>query len=123
MPVGRVQTRSSFAALRQHGRRARSGALRVTFVPVEPVTSGDVVRAMSPPMPRVAFAVGRAVGNAVVRNRIRRRLRAACAELRPAAGIYLLTATSVAATCGYGELRADMARALHDVGALEGPPS
>jgi len=32
--------------------------------------------------PRVAFAIGRSVGNAVTRNRLRRRLRALCHEHR-----------------------------------------
>ncbi len=45
--------------------------------------------------PRIAFAVGRPVGNAVVRNRVRRRLRAAVREqhelLRPGWG-YLVSA-------------------------------
>jgi ribonuclease P protein component len=42
--------------------------------------------------PRVAFAVGRRVGTAVARNRIRRQLRAVVAELAPelAPGAYLL---------------------------------
>jgi ribonuclease P protein component len=109
MPVGRVQSRSSFAALRQHGRRARSGALRVIYLPAPD--------AGAPAVPRVAFSISRAVGGAVVRNRIRRRLRAACSELDPAPGTYLLTATPAAATCGYADLRADLARALAEVGA------
>jgi ribonuclease P protein component len=32
--------------------------------------------------PRVAFAIGRSVGNAVTRNRLRRRLRALCHDHR-----------------------------------------
>jgi ribonuclease P protein component len=44
--------------------------------------------------PRVAFGIGRSVGGAVVRNRIRRRLRAGLRELqrtqRLPAGSYLL---------------------------------
>ena len=48
-----------------------------------------------PGPPRVAYAVGRSVGNAVQRNRLRRRLRAAVAEhrglLRPDAA-YLFSA-------------------------------
>ena len=45
--------------------------------------------------PRVAFATSRAAGNAVVRNRVRRRLRAAVAAHEPelgAGGAYLFAA-------------------------------
>ena len=64
--------------------------------------------------PRVAYAVGRRAGGAVVRNRIRRRLRAVIrdvgAELRP--GDYLFGSTAPAASLPYGELRASVCQAL-----------
>lgn len=57
--------------------------------------------------PRVAFAVGRRVGNAVVRNRLRRRIRAVIAareaELRPATA-YLVGAEAPAAGLSLAEL-------------------
>lgn len=57
--------------------------------------------------PRVAYAVGRTLGPAVVRNRVRRRLRAAVLEhrdrLEPGHG-YLLRARTGAAGASYGEL-------------------
>ncbi len=57
--------------------------------------------------PRVAYAVGRKVGGAVVRNRVRRRLRASVvrhrAELRPGAA-YLFGAGRDAATVPFTEL-------------------
>jgi ribonuclease P protein component len=67
--------------------------------------------------PRVAFAVGRPVGSAVVRNRVRRRLRAALIERRSGPqglppGAYLLSATPEAATMSYEELNAAVAGAL-----------
>lgn len=108
MPVGRVQSRSSFTALRS-GRRARSGALRVTFVPA---TSTELTEA------QIAFGIGRQLGNAVVRNRLRRRLRAVCAALDPAPGLYLVTAAPDAVTCDYAQLRNDLATALASLGAL-----
>ena len=56
---------------------------------------------------RVAYAVGRNVGPAVVRNRVRRRLRAAVVEhreqLQPGHG-YLLRARPGAASNTYGEI-------------------
>jgi ribonuclease P protein component len=57
--------------------------------------------------PRVAFSVGRSVGNAVVRNRVRRQLRTAVREHRPnlAAGTaYLVRAAPGAADLSYTEL-------------------
>lgn len=67
--------------------------------------------------PRVAFAVGRRAGGAVVRNRIRRRLRAAMRELaaEPSSlpsGLYLVGASSRAATMPFDELRGQLARAV-----------
>jgi ribonuclease P protein component len=107
MPIGRIRTRSTFTTLRQDGRRARSGALRVTHVPD---LSGEA---------RVAYAISRAVGSAVVRNRVRRRLRAACVELAPPPGAYLISVSTAAATCSYAELRDDLAAALADLARSE----
>jgi ribonuclease P protein component len=70
-PVGliwRVRDRASFRALAE-SRRHRRGVLTMTRVASTP---GDP--------PRVAFAIGRSAGNAVTRNRLRRRLRALCRQ-------------------------------------------
>jgi ribonuclease P protein component len=59
--------------------------------------------------PRVAFAIGRSVGNAVVRNRLRRRLRAvarAHANEFSAGHTYLIGASPVATGATYQELDA-----------------
>jgi ribonuclease P protein component len=104
--IGRVRTRAGFAALAATGRRARSGLVRVTAVLGDP-----------PDRVEAAFAIGRAVGPAVVRNRVRRRLRAALAELGPASGRYLIGVTPEAAAVGYARLRADLAAALERAGA------
>lgn len=57
---------------------------------------------------RVAFAVGKATGGAVVRNRVRRRLRAAlralAAEGRLPAGAYLLGGGPSLATMAWTDL-------------------
>jgi len=70
--------------------------------------------------PRVAYAVGRRAGGAVVRNRVRRRLRAVIREVRPLLrpGAYLVGATGAAASVPYGDLRASVCQAL---GALHRP--
>ena len=63
--------------------------------------------------PRVAYAVGGRVGGAVVRNRVRRRLRAAtrshAAALEPGHA-YLVGTSPAAAAASYSEL----STALHD---------
>ena len=100
--VWRIGDRATFELLRRSGRRARRGPVTVTFAPAGPA-----------PQPRVAYAVGRKVGNAVVRNRVRRRLRAAVAEtaeIRP--GAYLVAAAPAAARLSFDELRRDVATAM-----------
>lgn len=56
--------------------------------------------------PRVAYALGRAVGTAVVRNRIRRRLRVIVAARQDvlAPGAYLLSARREALSMSFAEL-------------------
>jgi ribonuclease P protein component len=102
MRTGRVRTRAEFSALRQRGVRSRNRSVRVTYLPGVPEV-------------RVAFAIGRPVGTAVVRNRLRRRLRAAMAEVQPPPGTYLITTSQAAAGRSYDELRADLAAAVGEV--------
>lgn len=97
--IWRVRDRATFAALRRQGRRAHSGPLSVTWLP-GPGTQPS----------RVAYAIGRTVGPAVVRNRIRRRLRAVVAELagdlRP--GDYLIGVAPSAAHVSFATLRSSL---------------
>jgi ribonuclease P protein component len=99
-----VRDRATFEALRREGRRARRGALSVTFVPA---TDGP---------PRFAYGIGRRVGPAVVRNRVRRRLRVAARELAGApaglpSGAYLVTVSPHIVGVTYDELRRRLAEA------------
>jgi ribonuclease P protein component len=116
MRTGHVRTRAEFTALRTRGVRSRRrGAVLVTYVAPPPVA--DLPANSAPPEVRVAFVIGRPVGSAVTRNRLRRRLRAALGELAPAPGTYLVGATPEAAGLPYGTLRDQLAAALTDVGA------
>ena len=103
--VWRVRDRSTFRDLRRRGRRVQHGPLTVRWVPAD---AGP---------PRVAYAIGRPVGGAVERNRLRRRLRALVAEhadtLRP--GAYLIIASPTAATLDHGDLRRTLRTALDEL--------
>jgi ribonuclease P protein component len=111
----RITDRATFAALRRQGRRTRRGPLSVTYLPPTPG------RPTSPP--RAGFAVGKATGGAVVRNRVRRRLRAALRELlvtdRLPAGTYLLGATAEVAHLPWSTLVATVAEAVQ--ASTDGP--
>ena len=73
--------------------------------------------------PRVAFAVGRQVGGAVTRNRIRRRLRAVvrdeAAVLEPSCA-YLIGAGPAALKTPFSELRATSCAIIGDLAASPG---
>ena len=65
------------------------------------------------PRTRFGFVVGRRVGNAVTRNRVKRRLRAAASEARVAEGWDLVViARNRAADSDYHELNESLCRLL-----------
>jgi ribonuclease P protein component len=105
--IRRVRGRATFAALAGAKRHAR-GAISVRCVP------GRTERP-----PRVAYGVGRTVGGAVDRNRVRRRLRAAVAEceadLVPGSA-YLVSAGREVLTVPFAELVDSLRYALEASG-------
>jgi ribonuclease P protein component len=103
MAIGRVRDQRTFRALRRSGTRGRSGPVAVTALVRPESAAGDA---------RVAFAVGRRVGPAVVRNRLRRRLRAAARELDLPTGAYLIAADPEAVALPYHDLRHHLAAAV-----------
>lgn len=69
---------------------------------------------------RFGFVVSKAVGGAVVRNRIKRRLRAACApytRLTPVRDVVIRVAPS-ATQLSFGEITAELERVLGRAGSL-----
>lgn len=116
--IGRVGDRATFRALERRGRRVRRGLVSVVYVPdAEPRLAGSAT-----PFPRVAFGVGRRLGPAVTRNKVRRRLRHIMRELdgRPnglVPGSYLVTVHDGAAQLPYAELRRFVAEACGAVRA------
>jgi len=99
--IDRIRERDTFVRLRREGTRVRIDPLWCSSVPdpnVEP--------------PRVAFAIGRAVGPAVVRNRLRRRLRALLVNSAVPPGIYLFGATPKACELTFDELEQSLTELL-----------
>jgi ribonuclease P protein component len=105
-----IRDRATFIALRRSRRRTRRGPLTVSWVPgvgAEPA--------------RVAYAVGRKTGTAVVRNGVRRRLRAAARECRShlGPGAYLVGASADAASLPYQALKSRLTEALDELAERE----
>lgn len=108
--IGRVRDRATLAAL-AGARGVRRGPVAVACL------TGDNLpaRARTADGPRVAYAVGRRVGSAVVRNRVRRRLRAAVcvhASLLEPGAAYLVSAGPAAARLEYQDLEEAVGAAL-----------
>lgn len=102
--IWRIRERGEFQRLQDDGRRLRSGALWCTYV---------LDHLCNPP--RIAFAIGRASGPAVVRNRIRRRLRHLLAMADLPGGLYLFGARPAAARRSFHELESDLGALLKGV--------
>jgi ribonuclease P protein component len=108
MALGRVRDQRTFRALRRAGTRAQSGSVVVTaLVDAAPETGA----------PRVAFAVGRRVGPAVVRNRVRRRMRAIARDLDLPAGAYLISADPDTVNLDFSTLQQHVAAAAAEATA------
>lgn len=112
--IWRVRDRKTFEAFRRRGKRSRSGPVRVTYLPpVEPEGRQQP--------PRIAYVVGKRVGSAVVRNRMRRRLRGVVIELARdqgsplAPGAYLIGVDPTAVALSHEELRSNVRAALERV--------
>jgi ribonuclease P protein component len=121
--IGRVRHRATFTDLHRRGTRAGSGPITVTYAGDPPPTGPTPAPAAV--MARVAFAVPRRVGNAVMRNRVRRRLRAIFAEAGPdrvPAGAYLVAVRPGAGDLSYRELSEHVFRALTEIAKRSARP-
>jgi ribonuclease P protein component len=102
----RLRRSTDFAAAVRGGRRAGRGAVVVHLLLDEPAQASTA---------RAGFVVSKAVGNAVVRNKVRRRLRhlvRSRLSALPTGALLVVRALPAAASASYVALGADLDAAL-----------
>lgn len=107
----RLRRQSEFSLAVRRGRRAAGSTVVAHLLRPE--------RAATSPA-RVGFVVTKAVGGAVLRNRVRRRLRHSMQERvagLPGGSLLVLRALPTAGECGAADLAADLDRTLERVSA------
>jgi ribonuclease P protein component len=119
-PITTLKVRAEFLAVRGGARASVPVCLieartRRTPAPGIPPQDG----------PRFGFTVTKKLGNAVTRNRIRRRLKAAISELAPSKAVpgfdYVVVARAAAFDRPYPEIVADLTRAFAILHSTPGP--
>ncbi|ACZ00499.1 MULTISPECIES: ribonuclease P protein component [Thermomonospora] len=113
LPSGhRMRRRDEFTLTVRRGRRAGRTHIVVHLLRRDDLPEGLPAAERAP---RAGFVVGRTVGNAVVRNKVRRRLRHLVAQhldRLPPGSLLVVRANPAAATAGHKELAADLESAL-----------
>ncbi|MBF4767596.1 ribonuclease P protein component [Nocardioides agariphilus] len=108
-PASRLTSGESF---RRCVRRGSRSSCRTLVVHLDRTDDGDGLPA------RAGFVVSRAVGGAVLRNLVRRRLRHLVRERLdelPASSVLVVRANPAAAAATYDELRRDLGRCLERI--------
>ena len=116
MRIATLKKRSDFLRVRAAARRwAAPGLVLQAAAPKADAEEGLV---------RVGYTASRRIGNAVARNRAKRRLRAAVAHVMPASALcgcdYVVIARAATLTRPFDALVGDLASALARVGARTG---
>ncbi|MFC3997871.1 ribonuclease P protein component [Nocardiopsis sediminis] len=109
-PQNRMRRSTEFGLVMRTGRRAGRDALGVVYAPPPPAGAGPGHGA-----PRVGFVVSKAVGNAVVRKRVQRRLRHLMRDRLsslPEGSLLVVRARPLAASLRYDTLAAQLDGAL-----------
>lgn len=121
MQLETLKTRQEFLRIRG-GRRCQNVAFVLETKPRQDRDSSSVTSVSPSPRqnpPRFGFTVTKKIGNAVVRNRIRRRLKHAISQLAPEFAKpnhdYVVVARRHAATQPYSDLKKDLERCLQRV--------
>jgi ribonuclease P protein component len=114
IPIGRLKRRSEFLRVAGAGVRCARPGLVLQAAP------GRVVGGPA----RVGFTVTKKVGDAVTRNRVRRRLRAAAAQVLPGRAApgtdYVMIGRAATLNRRYSDLVGDLEAALTRLGARPG---
>lgn len=106
----RMHRAGDFRSTIRSGARAGSSTLVAHVLP-----RPDPAAASDPAQPRIGFIVSKAVGSAVVRNRVRRRLRHLCRDAvagLPAGASVVVRALPPAASASTAQLAADLVSCL-----------
>lgn len=101
-----IHSQSTFRALRTPAGRSSSGPIRVSYVRDCAGPNCDKTQ--------VAYSIGRRFGNAVERNRCRRRLKSTVREIEDeiGPGAYLVSVDARGAELGYDELKSNLRKAI-----------
>ncbi len=119
--ISSVERQRTFTDFRREGLRLRHGVVRLNHLPSQRLSPGAA-------SPQLAFAIGRRFGNAVARNRGRRRLRAAFTEVwrglaaprrQALAGAFLLSASPGVLTAPYQQLLSDIENCFDQISPHE----
>lgn len=114
----RLTTSAGFTTATRHGRRAGTRSLVLHVASTPGAEEGSE--------PRVGFVVGKAIGNAVQRNRVRRQLRHLARErvtLLPSGSVLVVRALPPAAEAAYGGLARDFDAAMKRLGLVRSVPA
>lgn len=122
--ANRLLHRQDFQTVYQYGHHANSPHLGLRALPVlaHPTPDASLLRPNLPPT-RIGIVVSRkAAGKrAVIRNRVKRRLRAACRQLLPQiqpGWLLIISARSGCAECDYGKFLQELEQLLAKAGVL-----